>query len=679
MMTTARRRNNHPRLTGSLLTVLFLILLGSVDRAQAQWTTPDGSGNTHTTGSGNVGVGTGSTAPVQKLEVQIPNAVGDGIRVTDAGASGKYLYLGDGSGNSGQFGPYVLGNGNANWGLLLEGGVSTDSSSIPAVSVRGNVGNAALANSPIFTVATTSGSELFRVGATGNVGIGTTSPSNKLHVYDSGNAFSTLQSGSAAAQFSLISGASGAGNWSLGTGWSGSGATRNLYFYDNVASANRMVLDGNGNVGVGTASPGGQLSVVGSSAAGNGIETHLLNNTATGYQAFRLGTDAVSGTGGVFAFFNSSFSTSGAYAANGTYFGGYGAGGLSIGAEHASGSINFFTGGYASAYQRMTISSAGNVGIGTATPNTLYKLDVQGGKINAFGGLCINGDCKAAWADVASQWTTTSSNISYSTGNVGIGTTSPGAKLDVFSSGTSHVIAGDGCSAAAGTYGGIGLGISAFSGCTNYSLLGDGAHLYLNAPSASGVIHFRSANNGGSGNDNVTILGNGNVGIGQSTPTYKLDVSGTAHVTGDITVDGNINAKYQDVAEWVPSTHALSAGTVVILNPTKSNEVMASTSYYDTRVAGVVSERPGIALGEAGKDKALVATTGRVMVMVDASKAPIHVGDLLVTSDEEGVAMKSEPVDLGGVKLHRPGTLIGKALEPLESGKGKILVLLSLQ
>jgi len=29
--------------------------------------------------------------------------------------------------------------------------------------------------------------------------------------------------------------------------------------------------------------------------------------------------------------------------------------------------------------------------------------------------------------------------------------------------------------------------------------------------------------------------------------------------------------------------------------------------------------------------------------------------------------------------MHRPGTLIGKALEPLEKGQGEILVLLSLQ
>jgi hypothetical protein len=41
--------------------------------------------------------------------------------------------------------------------------------------------------------------------------------------------------------------------------------------------------------------------------------------------------------------------------------------------------------------------------------------------------------------------------------------------------------------------------------------------------------------------------------------------------------------------------------------------------------------------------------------------------------------MFSEPLDLGGTKIHRPGTLNGKALEPLPTGEGEILVLLSLQ
>jgi hypothetical protein len=41
--------------------------------------------------------------------------------------------------------------------------------------------------------------------------------------------------------------------------------------------------------------------------------------------------------------------------------------------------------------------------------------------------------------------------------------------------------------------------------------------------------------------------------------------------------------------------------------------------------------------------------------------------------------MKSEPIKVGGRLMHMPGTLIGKALEPLEKGSGRILVLLSLQ
>lgn len=165
----------------------------------------------------------------------------------------------------------------------------------------------------------------------------------------------------------------------------------------------------------------------------------------------------------------------------------------------------------------------------------------------------------------------------------------------------------------------------------------------------------------------------GNVGIGTKAPTNKL------HVVGDVRIDGNIAAKYQDVAEWVVSSQTLPAGTVVILDPNKTDQVLASTSAYDTSVAGVVSDRPGLLLGEAGSNKVKVATTGRVKIKVDAGKTGIKIGDLLVTSNLPGVAMKSEAVNLGGVSLHRPGTLIGKALEPLQSGTGEILVLLSLQ
>jgi hypothetical protein len=179
--------------------------------------------------------------------------------------------------------------------------------------------------------------------------------------------------------------------------------------------------------------------------------------------------------------------------------------------------------------------------------------------------------------------------------------------------------------------------------------------------------------------ERMRISGDGNVTIKAPTSGYSLDVTGTVHASGDITSSGSIQANYQDVAEWVAASEPLAPGTVVVLNPDQHDEVTASATAYDTSVAGVVSERPGIVLGKAAPNKAQIATTGRVKVRVDASHAPIKIGDLLVTSDVRGAAMKSEPMEINGRRFHQPGTIIGKALEPLASGDGEILVLLSLQ
>ena len=75
--------------------------------------------------------------------------------------------------------------------------------------------------------------------------------------------------------------------------------------------------------------------------------------------------------------------------------------------------------------------SGANVGIGSATPG--YKLDVQGGQINASGGYCINGaNCITAWptagsggvtsitagSGLAGGTITTSGTLSLNVGNV---------------------------------------------------------------------------------------------------------------------------------------------------------------------------------------------------------------------------------------------------------------------
>jgi hypothetical protein len=198
-----------------------------------------------------------------------------------------------------------------------------------------------------------------------------------------------------------------------------------------------------------------------------------------------------------------------------------------------------------------------------------------------------------------------------------------------------------------------------------------------NSTNVNADLVFRAANLNGGNFEAMRLTAGGNLGIGTTLPpTHKLEVNGDAYFFGAVT-GTNIRANYQDVAEWVPTSQELEPGTVVVLRPGK--EVAASTAAYDTKVAGVVSAQPGIILGVSGPDKVKVATTGRVLVRVDATQHPISVGDLLVTSGVLGAAMYSEPIEISGVKIHRPGTIIGKALEPLESGTKEILVLLSLQ
>jgi hypothetical protein len=68
-----------------------------------------------------------------------------------------------------------------------------------------------------------------------------------------------------------------------------------------------------------------------------------------------------------------------------------------------------------------------------------------------------------------------------------------------------------------------------------------------------------------------------------------------------------------------------------------------------------------------------VALTGRVYCLVDADAGPVQPGDLLTTSETPGHAMKAAD------SIRASGAVLGKAMTSLTSGRGLVLVLVSLQ
>ena len=508
----------------------------------------------------------------------------------------------------------------------------------------------------VVTITSTAAAQTNTFPSSGNAGVGTASPGNLLQVNSSASPASSQVkvTTNGAGAFSILNYASDNVAITFDADWSSNNwiARHNsaAFLYKNgnkllfkgqsgltsgssFSPMDRMAIDlSNGNIGVGTSSPGQRLNVIGNALFGDITSRTLLYSTydsqqnpfiELGYGTLHSATTPLP----TLVLSNNTTSTSNA--------------------EGLIGQIAFANRSIADNQDKRTAAITSWVD-GASNSGTLQFYTANAGAVSER--LRIT-----------------------SAGNVGIGTSTPGARL--------HVSAGDSSFALFGPNLQWGGSLAVGSGNTfstpisgRAQVLSSNGNLHLDAGTTQSVyIGWLNASN-------TIINGQGGfVGVGTASPSYKLDVNGTAHVSGSLTVDGNLSAKYQDVAEWVPSSEQLAAGTVVVLDKTKSNQVIPSVLAYDTRVAGVISAQPGIMLGEGGAGKVLVATTGRVRVKVDATRGSIEVGDLLVSSDIEGVAMKSVPVEIGGVQIHRPGTLIGKALEPLSKGRGEILVLLSLQ
>jgi len=166
--------------------------------------------------------------------------------------------------------------------------------------------------------------------------------------------------------------------------------------------------------------------------------------------------------------------------------------------------------------ERMRIDANGNIGIGTSSPG--YKLHntgtsrlegrvTLGGNVNNFiEGLAGSIDFKSAGNFNFIKGANTLLTI-LETGNVGIGTTSPSAPLDVRRSDASGVVAEFNNN--------VGFGI-------NINVESDGG---VNTIASGSNQSLAFVTNGGT-NERMRIGTTGNVGIGTDAPAHTLDVKG---------------------------------------------------------------------------------------------------------------------------------------------------------
>jgi hypothetical protein len=423
-------------------------------------------------GLGNVGIGT--TNPAYKLDVSGVINAGSSVFSDYTGESGYRLKVRDYGGTANDAGIGIEADLGKMWFNNVAGGGYYFSDG-------------------------TNGPKLTILGTSGNVGIGTTNPATKLQVVGGDI---QMDNGKGLYFFTAGSGTAATNN-----GITGSDSTDVLTF--RTAGQDRMTIK-TGNVGIGTTNPLAQLNVADSSATA-GVKTVLIINNqktaAIGDGArleFRHNNDAQP-TSQIFS--------------------------QMLNAGDLTSSLNFgsrWWNGTNYTNTDMTLSF-GNVGIGLTNPAT--KLDLSGGSnylktygvtatnLGAAGTVVVMADNNGSlystplltFASTNSLWGGTKNGTIWNgdagLGNVGIGTTGPGLELQVGNS----AVGSDNYNAR------IGLGV-------------DGALQYISARNHSatdtGLAFWTSVGGGATATEKVRIDKNGNVGIGTTSPTYKLNVSG---------------------------------------------------------------------------------------------------------------------------------------------------------
>jgi hypothetical protein len=203
----------------------------------------------------------------------------------------------------------------------------------------------------------------------------------------------------------------------------------------------------------------------------------------------------------------------------------------------------------------------------------------------------------------------------------------------------------------------------------------NGMATYMTNESSYHTAHFQNSGSGGvlflQNNGDTNGAGGGDFITAVSKDN---DIQFRVASNGAVYNDTGLYTSPADFAEMLPAVEGLQPGDVLIIGP--DGKLARSTEAYQASVAGVYSTEPGFVGGQS-VDGAVAGTiplavVGVVPVKVSAENGSIHPGDLLVASSTPGHAMKASP--------NPPqGTVLGKALEPLDEGTGTIKMLATLQ
>jgi hypothetical protein len=303
-------------------------------------------------------------------------------------------------------------------------------------------------------------------------------------------------------------------------------------------------------------------------------------------------------------------------------------------------------------------------------------------------------------------WELNGSDVYYDSGNVGIGTSSPGYDLSV----------GGTVGGATGTV--VGIKDDSYAQIMMGADDNNWANIYWE--NSSGSYKFYTKTDGAGAN--VLTMKNSNVGIGITNPTTgKLEISNpeTAGgidairvyndetggwglvLIGDSTYgiylgtnaddtcqdsSGNGACNLNDYAEMMEFSEMPEDGDLIIIDTENPGLLKISDKPYDSLVAGIASENPAMVIGsygitikgweEANREDGTItyplAISGRKRIKVTDENGKIQPGDLLVTSSEPGKAMRCD------VYEKCQGAILGKAMTSVGED-GKVLTLITLQ